>query len=248
MRSAGEAATGTRRAGPASPPGCCPRSHAGKYGGRQSGGKGLPSCCQIALGGRVAGPTIYDVATAAGVATSTVSRAFSRPGRVAADTRERVLAVAAELGYRPNPHARALLSGRHHTVAMVVSDITNPHYFELIRGAELRARVSEYTLVLVNAEESPRVEWDQIQRLVGAVDGLRAGRQPPARREPGADLGPAPARPHEPGAARSGQCGARPRRGVPADRRLTWPHWATASSSTWPARPTPGWRGPGGPP
>ena len=128
----------------------------------------------------MAGPTIYDVAAAAGVATSTVSRAFSRPGRVAAGTRERVLAVAAELGYRPNPHARALLSGRHHTVAMVVSDITNPHYFELIRGAELRARVSEYTLVLVNAEESPRVEWDQIQRLVGAVDGfvLAASRLP----------------------------------------------------------------------
>ncbi len=126
------------------------------------------------------GPTIYDVATAAGVATSTVSRAFSSPTRVSATTRERVLAVAAELGYRPNPHARALLSGRHHTVAMVVSDITNPHYFELIRGAEMRARASEYTLVLVNAEESPRIEYDQIQRLVSSVDGfvLAASRLP----------------------------------------------------------------------
>ena len=128
----------------------------------------------------MAGPTIYDVAAAAGVATSTVSRAFSHPGRVAAATRERVLAVATELGYRPNPHARALLSGRHHTVAMVVSDITNPHYFELIRGAEMRAKASEYTLVLVNAEESPRIEYDQIQRLVPAVDGfvLAASRLP----------------------------------------------------------------------
>ena len=91
-----------------------------------------------------------------------------------------MLAVAAELGYRPNPHARALLSGKHHTVAMVVSDITNPHYFELIRGAEMRARVSEYTLLLVNAEESPRVEWEQIQRLAPAVDGfvLAASRLP----------------------------------------------------------------------
>ena len=126
------------------------------------------------------GPTIYDVASAAGVATSTVSRAFSSPTRVSAPTRERVLAVAAELGYRPNPHARALLSGRHHTIAMVVSDITNPHYFEFIRGAEMRARASEYTLVLVNAEESPRVEYDQIQRLVSSVDGfvLAASRLP----------------------------------------------------------------------
>jgi LacI family transcriptional regulator len=114
------------------------------------------------------------------VATSTVSRAFSTPNRVSARTREHVLAVAAELGYRPNPHARALLSGRHHTVAMVVSDITNPHYFELIRGAEQRAKASEYTLVLVNAEESPRIEYDQIQRLVPSVDGfvLAASRLP----------------------------------------------------------------------
>jgi len=128
----------------------------------------------------VPGPTIYDVATAAGVATSTVSRSFSTPNRVNARTRAHVLAVAAELGYRPNPHARALLSGRHHTIAMVVSDITNPHYFELIRGAELRAKASEYTLVLVNAEESPRIEYDQIQRLVPSVDGfvLAASRLP----------------------------------------------------------------------
>ena len=128
----------------------------------------------------MAGPTIYDVAEAAGVATSTVSRAFSQPGRVSSRTRERVLSVAKELGYRPSPHARALLSGRHHTVAMVVSDITNPHYFELIRGAEMRAKASEYTLVLVNAEESPRIEYDQIQRLVPAVDGfvLAASRLP----------------------------------------------------------------------
>ncbi len=63
---------------------------------------------------------------------------------------------------------------------MVVSDITNPHYFELIRGAEMRAKASEYTLVLVNAEESPRIEYDQIQRLVPSVDGfvLAASRLP----------------------------------------------------------------------
>jgi DNA-binding LacI/PurR family transcriptional regulator len=124
--------------------------------------------------------TIYDVAHAAGVATSTVSRAFSTPGRVGHATRERILKAADELGYRPNPHARALLSGRTHTIAMVVSDITNPHYFELIRGAEMRAKASEYTLVLVNAEESPRIEYEQIQRLARSVDGflLAASRLP----------------------------------------------------------------------
>ena len=125
-------------------------------------------------------PTIYDVAQAAGVATSTVSRAFSTPGRVREETRLRVLRVAAELGYQANPHARALLSGRTRTVAMVVSDITNPHFFELIRGAEKRAKAAEYTLVLVNAEEAPRIEYGQIQRLMPSVDGflLAASRLP----------------------------------------------------------------------
>ncbi|WP_214407756.1 LacI family DNA-binding transcriptional regulator [Pseudonocardia lacus] len=128
------------------------------------------------------GPTIYDVARAAGVATSTVSRAFTNPGRVGETTRSRVLEVARELGYEPNPHARALTSNRTQTIAMVVSDITNPHFFELIRGAEMRAKAAEYTLVLVNAEESPRIERAQIRRVARSVDGflLAASRQPDA--------------------------------------------------------------------
>ncbi|MCO1653779.1 LacI family DNA-binding transcriptional regulator [Pseudonocardia humida] len=130
----------------------------------------------------MSGPTIYDVARSAGVATSTVSRAFTNPARVGEATRTRVLEVARELGYEPNPHARALTSNRTQTVAMVVSDITNPHFFELIRGAEMRAKAAEYTLVLVNAEESPRIEQEQIRRVARSVDGflLAASRQPDA--------------------------------------------------------------------
>lgn len=125
-------------------------------------------------------PTIYDVARTAGVATSTVSRAFSNRGRLGEATRTHVLRVARELGYAPNPHARALTSRRTQTLAMVVSDITNPHFFELIRGAEMRAKAAEYTLVLVNAEESPRMELEQVRRLSRSVDGflLAASRQP----------------------------------------------------------------------
>ena len=56
--------------------------------------------------------TISDVARAAGVATSTVSRALTQPGRVSKDMRKRVESVATELGYSPNPQARSLTSGR----------------------------------------------------------------------------------------------------------------------------------------
>jgi LacI family transcriptional regulator len=128
----------------------------------------LPRVCVDAL----VQPTIYDVAKAAGVAASTVSRTFNKPGRVNEATRQRVLAAAAELGYQHSPQNRALPAGRHRTIAMVLSDITNPHFFELIRGAEQRARASDVTLVIVNAEESQRVEENQIRDLSPTVDGF----------------------------------------------------------------------------
>src|SRR5687768_13122616 len=81
-------------------------------------------------------PTIYDVALEAGVSPSTVSRTFSRPGRVNAHTAERVRAAAARLGYRTNPQARALPTGKSAMVALVIPDVTNPVYFDITRGAE----------------------------------------------------------------------------------------------------------------
>lgn len=117
-------------------------------------------------------PTIYDVAERAGVAASTVSRALTRPGRVSEATRERVLAAASELGYAANPRRRSASHSRHRTVAMVLSDITNPHFFELIRGAEQRAKAAGTTLVIVNAEESPRIELGQVRGLLESVDGF----------------------------------------------------------------------------
>lgn len=117
-------------------------------------------------------PTIYDVARLADVATSTVSRAFSTPGRVSTRTRDRILEAAEELGYVPNNHAKSLRSGQHATIALVISDVTNPHFFELIRGAEAGARAGQNTLVVVNAEESPRIELEQIHGLLGSVDGF----------------------------------------------------------------------------
>lgn len=125
------------------------------------------------------GPSIYDVAERAGVAASTVSRAFADPGRVTDATRARVMAAAAELDYAPRQRPRRRTgpaSGRSEerprTVAMLVSDITNPHYFELIRGAELRARASGTTLVLVNCEESTQIELEQVRGLTSTVDGF----------------------------------------------------------------------------
>lgn len=78
--------------------------------------------------GRRDGVTISQVAKAAGVARSSVSRAFTRPDMLSQQTVERILAVAEELGYVPNHTARALSTGRHGNVALIVPDVANPFF------------------------------------------------------------------------------------------------------------------------
>jgi LacI family transcriptional regulator len=124
--------------------------------------------------------TITDVARAAGVAASTVSRSFTNPDRVNVTTREHVLEIAAELGYTPNPMARALESGRTNTFALLVPDITNPYFAGIINGAERAAAAAGRTLVIGNTKESAATEQHLVARLGPAVDGfvLAASRLP----------------------------------------------------------------------
>lgn len=117
-------------------------------------------------------PTLADVAAAAGVATSTVSRAFSRPQRVNRRTREHVLAEAERLGYVPNPAAQALESGRTRTIALLVPDITNPYFAGVIKGAERAAASAGLTLVLGDTAENATIEAQLVKRLERAVDGF----------------------------------------------------------------------------
>ncbi|KQY47920.1 LacI family DNA-binding transcriptional regulator [Cellulomonas sp. Root137] len=120
-------------------------------------------------------PTIYDVAAACGVAPSTVSRAFSRPGRVNAETAARIRQVAEEMGYRANPLARALPTGKTSLLALVVSDVTNPFYFEIIRGAEQAATEADYTLLVADVHESATAERKALERALPLVEGVVLG-------------------------------------------------------------------------
>jgi LacI family transcriptional regulator len=124
--------------------------------------------------------TITDVARVAGVAPSTVSRAFSNPGRVNAQTRAEVLEVAEQLGYVPNQTARTLVSGRTNTLALLVPDITNPYFSGVIKGAERAAATAGMSLVLGDTQENPSLEEQLVRRLGPAVDGfvISASRMP----------------------------------------------------------------------
>ncbi len=115
--------------------------------------------------------TIYDVAEAAGVAASTVSRAFARPGRVSTETAARIFAAARELGYR-STSLPAVTGSVSRTVALVVTDITNPFYAEIIRGVHEAATGLGYTVVLSHTMEDPHVERAWIEHELPAVDGV----------------------------------------------------------------------------
>jgi LacI family transcriptional regulator len=116
--------------------------------------------------------TIYDIARHLGISPSTVSRALNKPGRINAKTEQRVREVAAELNYRTNPMARALPTGRTNTLGLILTDITNPVYFPLVRGAERITAAARHTLVLTESQESGEREAESAQRLLQSVDGL----------------------------------------------------------------------------
>jgi LacI family transcriptional regulator len=116
--------------------------------------------------------TIYDIAQLAGVNPSTVSRALTTPGRINAKTEAKIRAAAAELNYRANPFARALPTGRTKMLAVMVADITNPVFFDVVRGAEAAAAKVGYTLVIAESQESSINEEDALERITPAVDGV----------------------------------------------------------------------------
>ncbi len=106
------------------------------------------------------------VAARAGVATSTVSRALSNPDRVSAATRRRIEEIARDLGYvAPN-------KTRTRAVAVLVADIGNPFYFDVIRGTQRQLRAADYTQVLLDTEESAELEADLIERMRPTIDGV----------------------------------------------------------------------------
>lgn len=97
---------------------------------------------------------IRDVARAVGISVSAVSLALNgRPG-VSVETRHRVLAVAAELGYRANPQAQALRRGRSTTYGLMVRNLSNPFFLEVLSGAEEIGAEARATVLLLDSRYS----------------------------------------------------------------------------------------------
>jgi len=119
--------------------------------------------------------TLSDVAARAGVSVSAVSRVLSNAAdaRVSAETRERIHRVARELRYRPNSAGRALRSARSNVVALIVPDLMNAIFIELVRGVEDAAIDQDY-LVLMGRTEDIEPGGERARKLLGEgrVDAL----------------------------------------------------------------------------
>jgi LacI family transcriptional regulator len=94
--------------------------------------------------------TIKDIAEKAHVSYATVSRALNGKYGVKPDTREKILAIAGRLNYRPNAIARGLVKNQTHTLGLVIPDITNPFFPEVARGIEDAAQEAGFSLFLCN--------------------------------------------------------------------------------------------------
>lgn len=121
------------------------------------------------------GITIKNIARLAGVSVSTVSRAMNNTFDVGAETRERILRLAAEHGYRANSVARGLVTQKLYTIGLIVPDISNPFFSEIAVGVERRARALGYNVIFCNSGNDPDMERESIAMLRGKmVDGLIA--------------------------------------------------------------------------
>lgn len=116
--------------------------------------------------------TIYDVAGAAGVSLATVSRVLNSPEKVKEETRQRVLKVIKELGYRPNVIARGLASRKTTTVGVVISDVTRASVAQMLSGILDIANKYNYSIKLFSISEDADV-LDALQNIVAEqVDGV----------------------------------------------------------------------------
>ncbi len=118
-------------------------------------------------------PNIRDVAKRAGVAPITVSRYINNSGYCSLEARQRIKTAIAELGYIPNRLASGLRSKRTNTLALVLTDITNPFFTTIARGVEDTASDAGYTVIYCNTDESVSEEQKYLHMLLEQrVDGI----------------------------------------------------------------------------
>nr|GID40019.1 LacI family transcriptional regulator [Actinoplanes campanulatus] len=116
--------------------------------------------------------TLRDVARVAGVSHQTVSRAINDKGEIDPETRRRVLEVVQRLRYRPSRHARGLVRPDTTTIGLIVADVVNPFFPELIAGVISAAEQRGWKVLISTTQDDPGREPELLRSLAGQVDAL----------------------------------------------------------------------------
>src|SRR5436190_17781534 len=109
---------------------------------------------------------IKDVAKLAGVSTATVSHVINKTRFVSDETKRRVLGAIENVGYAPNVHARNLASGKSRTLGLIISDITNPFFPDLVKSIQEKALELGYDVIVLNTNYEPERDAPYVQRLL----------------------------------------------------------------------------------
>jgi LacI family transcriptional regulator len=109
---------------------------------------------------------IKDVAKLAGVSTATISHVINKTRFVSNETKRRVLDAIEHAGYTPNIHARNLASGQSRTLGLIISDITNPFFPDLVKSIQERALELGYDVIVLNTNYEPKRDAPYVQRLL----------------------------------------------------------------------------------
>lgn len=117
--------------------------------------------------------TIYDVAKIAGVSPSTISRVMNTPDIVAEDTRQKVINAVKELAYIPNMMAASMPKRRTNYIGLIIPDVTNTFFSNLIRGIQDISEEHGYNVLVVNSDDSQEKEGRYLKLLYSRrVDGV----------------------------------------------------------------------------
>ena len=127
---------------------------------------------------------IKEVAARARLSTATVSRTINQSGLVRPRTAEKVQRAIRDLGYIPNTQARALVSGRSQMFGLIISDIVNPFFPELVKSFEFAAIHRGYEVIVANTDYNSERMGGCVRRMIERkVDGVAIvsiGNRPPS--------------------------------------------------------------------
>ena len=117
--------------------------------------------------------TIKDIARAAGVSHATVSRALHNHPAIPSQTTQRIQVLAAQMGYSPSAVARGLKTSRSRTLGVILSQIDDPFFSEVLQGIEVTLQPQGYSLLVAASQQDPEKEKAIVQDLIERrVDGV----------------------------------------------------------------------------